>query len=300
MTPQVELVLDARAELGEAPCWDADAGVVIWVDITAGVVHRTDPATGADETIDVGRSVGSAVPTTDGRLAIATDDGFWFVDPSTGGIEPIASIDPAPGVVMNDGKTDGSGRYWAGTKDAEAGRPLGSLYRLDADGTVSEMVGGVTLSNGLGWSLDGRTMYHIDSTTYGIDAYDADPASGAILNRRRLVDLPREWGLPDGMTVDVEGFLWVAFWTGSAVRRLDPSGNLAATIGLPVSLVTSCAFGGPDLTDLYVTSARVGVSEEQLRAEPHAGGVFRLRPGVRGVRGSAFAYRGSPDIRERS
>jgi sugar lactone lactonase YvrE len=288
VTTGVELILDARAELGEAPVWDADAGVLVWVDITAGVVHRTDPLTGSDETTDVGRSVGSAVPTTDGRLAIATDEGFWFVDPSTGEMEPIARIDAAAGVLMNDGKTDPSGRYLAGTKDAEASRPIGSLYRLDADRTVTEMIGGVTLSNGLAWSLDGRTMYFIDSTTYGIDAFDADPKSGAISNRRRLVDLPREWGLPDGMTVDAEGFLWVAFWTGSAVRRLDPGGNLVSAVELPVSLVTSCAFGGPDLSDLYVTSARIGLSNAQVLTEPAAGGLFRCRPGPRGRSAKAF------------
>jgi sugar lactone lactonase YvrE len=283
MTLDVELVLDARADLGEAPFWDAEAGVLVWVDITAGVIHRTDPETGEDHTLDVGGSVGSAVPAADGRLAIATDDGFSFVAPSTGRIEPIARIDTAPGVVMNDGKTDGAGRYWAGTKDAEGRHPLGSLFRLDPDRTVTEVVRGVTISNGLGWSPDRRTMYHIESATHGIDAYDTDPGSGSISRWRRLADFPRAWGLPDGMTVDAEGFLWVAFWTGSAVRRLDPSGNLVSTVELPVSLVTSCAFGGPDLGDLYVTTARTGLPEDQVRAEPHAGAVFLLRPGVRGV-----------------
>ena len=288
MTAEVELVLDARAELGEAPIWDGDAGLLVWVDISAGVVHRTDPVKETDETIDVGRSVGSAMPTSDGRLAIATDDGFWSVDPTTGRMEPIARIDDLPGVMMNDGKTDRAGRYWAGTKDSEGRRPLGSLYRLDLDRTVTEVFGGVTISNGLAWSPDQRTMYFIDSATYGIDVLDSDPGSGTISERRRLVDFPKEWGLPDGMTVDETGSLWVAFWTGSAVRRLDPEGTLVTTMELPVSLVTSCAFGGPDLADLFVTSARTGLSEEQVQMEPHAGGLFRLRPGVRGARASAF------------
>jgi sugar lactone lactonase YvrE len=289
VTADVELVLDARAELGEAPVWDADAGLLLWVDITAGVVHRTDPETGVDEAIGVGRSVGSAVPTADGRLAIATDEGFSYLDPATGNIEPIASIDTAPDVVMNDGKTDRAGRYWAGTKDIEARRPIGSLFRLDPDRTVTEVIRGVTLSNGLAWSPDGRTIYYIDSTTYGIDAFDADLASGAISARRRLVDLPREWGLPDGMTVDEDGFLWVAFWTGSTIRRLDHTGNLVATVELPVSLVTSCAFAGHDLADLYVTSGRGGLPEDWLAAETHAGGLFRLRPATRGLPQRAFS-----------
>ena len=291
MTFEVELVLDARAELGEAPVWDAEAGVLVWVDITAGVIHWTDPTTGRDETIDVGRSVGAAVPAADGRLAIATDDGFWSVDPPTGVIETIALIDASPGAVMNDGKTDPAGRFWAGTKDGEGRRQLGSLYRLDPDRMVTEVVRGVTISNGLGWSPDGRTMYYIDSATYGIDAFDTDPESGSISQRRRLVDLPREWGLPDGMTVDEEGFLWVAFWTGSAVRRLDAAGVLVSTIGFPVSLVTSCAFGGGRLDELYVTTARASLSDDELRARPGAGGIFRLRPGTRGIEQPAFGSR---------
>jgi sugar lactone lactonase YvrE len=288
VTTDVELVLDARAELGEAPFWDSDAGLLLWVDITAGKVHRTDPRTGTDESIDVGREVGSAVPTDDGRLAIATDDGFLFLDPATGDLEPIASIEATPGVIMNDGKTDGSGRYWAGTRDAEGRRPIASLYRLDPDRRVTQVLDGVTLSNGLGWSPDHHTMYFIDSTTYGIDSFDADAASGSISKRRRLVDLPREWGLPDGMTVDEEGFLWVVFWTGSTVRRLDPNGKLASIVELPVGLVTNCSFGGPDLGDLYVTSARIGLSQGDLRTQPEAGGIFRLRPGVRGARAHPF------------
>jgi len=153
---------------------------------------------------------------------------------------------------------------------------------------VSEVVRGVTISNGLGWSPDGHTLCYIDSPTYGIDAFDTEPGSGAISGRRRLVDLPREWGLPDGMTVDEEGFLWVAFWTGSAIRRLDPTGELVSTVGFPVSLVTSCTFGGPDLDELYVTSARGDLSEAELRDQPAAGGLFRLRPGVRGRRSSPW------------
>ena len=288
MTTDVELVLDAQAELGEAPVWDAQAGVLLWVDITAGVVHRTDPTMGADDALDVGRTVGSAVPTNDGGLVIAVDDGFWFVDLESGEPELIAPVPVSDGVMMNDGKTDTAGRFWAGTKDKEGRRPLGSLYRLGLDGTVTEVVRDVTISNGLDWSPDGRTMYYIDSSTYRIDAFDADPATGSISERRPLVDLPREWGLPDGMTVDEEGFLWVAFWTGSAVRRLDPRGRLVTTIGFPVTLVTSCAFGGPELDELYVTTARIGLSEAELRDQAAAGGVFRLLPGVRGLPARSF------------
>ena len=288
MTTDVELVLDARAELGEGPVWDARSGRLIWVDITAGVIHRTDPTTGADDTLDVGRTVGAAVPAADGRLAIAVDDGFWFADLETGELERIAPIPVSDELMMNDGKTDGAGRFWAGTKDAHGNRPLGSLYRLDPDRSVTGMVDGVTISNGLGWSPDDTAMYYIDSPTHAVDVFRFDPASGSIADRRRLVELPREWGLPDGMTVDEDGFLWVAFWTGAAIRRLDPGGTLVASIGFPVTLVTSCTFGGPELDELYVTTARVGLSDEELRDQPAAGGLFRLRPGVSGRRASPY------------
>jgi sugar lactone lactonase YvrE len=279
----VELVLDARAELGEAPVWDPGSRRLLWVDIARGLIHRFDPVTSGDESVDVGRSVGAAVPAADGGVVFAADDGFWSMDMTTRRTERIAEIEALPDVAMNDGTTDGAGRFWAGTKDADGRSPLGTLYRLDADRSVTRALTGVTISNGLGWSPDQRAMYYIDSATYGIDAFDMDSASGSLSNRRRLVDLPREWGLPDGMTVDAEGFLWVAFWTGSSVRRLDPDGNAVSTIELPVSLVTSCAFGGDELDDLYVTTARIGLSDEQLLKEPNAGGLFRLTPGVRGT-----------------
>jgi sugar lactone lactonase YvrE len=286
----VELVLDAGAELGEAPCWDTDTQVLIWVDITPGLVHLFDPGTGDDRSFEVEQPVGAAVPTASGRLALAVSDGFAILDPETGRVERVAEVERAtPETTMNDGKCDAAGRFWAGTKDIEAGRPIGSLYRLDADLSVTRVVSEVTLSNGLGWSPDHQTMYYIDSMTYGIDAFDFALDDGSVSSRRRLVQLPRAWGLPDGMTVDEEGSIWLAFWGGSSVRRLAPDGTVTAVVELPVSQVTSCVFGGEDLSDLYVTSAKDGLPDDRLRDEPHAGGVFRLRPGVRGLPQTPFA-----------
>lgn len=287
---EVELVLDAGAELGEAPCWDSGAQLLLWVDITAGMVHRFDPAHGGDETFDIGQPVGAAVPTESGQIALAVSNGFAILDVRTGRVERVADVDlGVSGTMMNDGKCDPAGRFWAGTKDIEGRAPTGSLYRLDADHRVIRVVPGVTLSNGLDWSPDQRTMYYIDSTTYGIDAFDFEISTGDLSDRRRPVELPREWGLPDGMTVDEEGCLWVAFWGASSLRRFESDGELVTVIDLPVSQVTSCAFGGDDLDDLYVTSARGGLSPQELREQPHAGGLFRLRPGVRGLPSHPFA-----------
>jgi sugar lactone lactonase YvrE len=284
MTLDVDLVLAAGADLAEGPSWDAEAQALIWVDITQALVHRFDPASERDEAFDVGRSVGAAVPTTSGRLAFAASDGFSLLDPETGRMRPIAEVEAGdPQTRMNDGKCDAAGRFWAGTMDVEGRRPLGSLYRLDADHRLMRVLTGVTISNGIGWSPDDRTMYYIDSITHGVDAFDFEPETGSVSDRRRLVGFPTEWGLPDGMTVDEEGFLWVAFWDGAAVRRITPDGRVASVVRFPVSRVTSCAFGGEDLTDLYVTSAKNGLSGAQLREQPDAGGLFRLRPGVRGL-----------------
>jgi len=287
---EIEIALDARAELGEGPSWDPATRRLIWVDITAEVVHRFDPATGEDELFDIGQPVGAAVPAVDGRVALAISDGFAFLDPATGAVERIADVEAdLEDTMMNDGKCDPAGRFWAGTKDAKGSRPVGSLYRLGADPTPTRMLTGLTVSNGLGWSPDHRTMYFIDSPTYRIDVFDFDLSVGAIADRRTLAEIPKAWGLPDGMTVDDDGFVWVAFWGGSAVRRFDPRGAVVSTFMFPVSQVTSCAFGGEDLSDLYVTSARDGLSEARLAEEPHAGALYRLRPDVRGQHPHPFA-----------
>jgi sugar lactone lactonase YvrE len=284
MTVELELPLDAQAELGEAPSWDPEARRLIWVDITGGIVHRFDPAARTDEPFEIGQPVGAAVPTTDSRLALAVSDGFSILDPASGRVEQIADLKPdVSGTMMNDGKCDPAGRFWAGTKDANGSRPIGSLYRLGADRRPATVLTGVTVSNGLGWSSDRTTMYYIDSPTHRIEVFDFDLDSGELANRRTLVHLPANWGLPDGMTVDEEGFLWVAFWSGSAVRRFDPVGKVVSTIEFPVSQVTSCAFGGDDLAELYVTTARDSLSEAQLEGQPLAGALFRLRPGIRGL-----------------
>ena len=281
---EVELALDARSDLGEGPSWDAATQRLLWVDIPAGAVHRLDPRSGEDERFDVGQPVGAAVPAADGRIALAVSDGFAMLDTATGAIERIADVEAdQPDTMMNDGKCDPAGRFWAGTKDAAGSRPVGALYRLGIDRSPTRILTGVAISNGLGWSPDGSTMYYIDSPTHRIDAFAFDAASGDASDRRTFLELPEELGLPDGMTVDEEGFLWVAFWDGAAIRRFDPKGRMHTEVALPVRRVTSCAFGGPDLSELFVTSARDGLSDPELAEQPLAGGVFRIEPGVRGL-----------------
>jgi sugar lactone lactonase YvrE len=290
-----ELILDAGAELGEGPVWQAPDRVVLWVDITAGLVHRFDPATGRDETFGVGAPVGAVVPTTSGRWALTGPDGFALYDPATGERETLADVEADdPRTRMNDGACDPAGRFWAGTMDVEGRRPIGSLYRLGSDRVPARVLDGVTISNGLAWSPDASTMYYIDSVTHAVDALDFETETGAVAARRHLAEFPEAWGLPDGMTIDEEGFLWVAFWRGSALRRIAPDGRVVATVRFPVSLVTSCAFGGADLSDLYVTSARIELTEVERGEQPTAGGLFLLRPGVRGLPADPYVDAATP------
>jgi sugar lactone lactonase YvrE len=286
----VELVLDARAELGEGPVWDTRAGVLVWVDILAGHVHRYDPATGADSVTEVGQPVGAVGLRESGGLVLAVRDGFALLDEDGSAPRLLAAVEREDlETRMNDGEVDPAGRFWAGTMELDGALGRGSLYRLDPGGTVTRVLADVSISNGLGWSPDERTLYYIDSPTQRIDAYDYHRSSGAISNRRTVVEIEAGDGLPDGLTVDAEGFLWVALWGGSTIRRYAPDGRLDHVVELPVSQVTSCAFGGSDLADLYVTSAWAGLEEQQRRAEPVAGGVFRLRPGVCGLPVRGFA-----------
>lgn len=277
---QPELVLDARSDLGECPTWDDRRRVLLWIDIHAGRVHSLDPVSGEVRTTEVGQPVGALAPRERGGLVLALQGGFALLDPESGGPRLVAEVEAGERRTrLNDGKCDAAGRFWAGTMEHEGREPIGSLYRLDPGGAVRPMVTGVSLSNGLGWSPDRRTMYYVDSPTRRVDAFDFDLAAGEVANRRTLVALEREAGIPDGLAVDAEGHVWLALWGGSAVRRYSPSGQLAGIVDLPASLITSCTFGGPDLDELYITSAR----RDLRRPEPAAGGIFRVRPGVTGL-----------------
>lgn len=285
-----EVVLNAGAELGEGPVWDNSTQTLIWVDLLRGVVHRSDLVRGVDEVIDVGRPVGAVAPRAGGGLVIATAAGFESLDPATGSVTTLAAVEQDQAETrMNDGKCDPRGRFWAGTMAEDATPGKGALYRLDPDGSVQLVIDQVTISNGLAWDEARNTMYFIDTGRASIDAFDYDPESGGIGRRRCLVEIPREKGLPDGMAIDNEGGLWVALCFGWCVNRYTPQGELDDVIAFPVSEVTSCAFGGSDLGDLYVTTGSLGLQPAELRAQPGAGGVFRLRPGVAGPLPPPFA-----------
>jgi sugar lactone lactonase YvrE len=278
-----ELVLDYQAELGEGPVWDAGASCLWFVDILRGRIHRFDPATRALETFEVGSMVGAVVPAEGGDLVLAVHDGFARFDLATRRLTMIAEVEAdRPDQRMNDGKCDAAGRFWAGTMALDERAGAGALYRLDPGGEVHTMLHHVSISNGLDWSNDGRLMYFVDSPTQSIDVFDFDLAAGTIANRRSLLRVGPVHGMPDGLTLDADGYIWVSLWGGGGVRRYAPDGSLDAIIRLPTTYPTSCAFGGPDLRDLYITTAAIRLSESERGNQPQAGGLFRCRPAVGG------------------
>lgn len=281
---EAELIVDGRYALGEGPCWDPATESLLWVDIEAMRIHRmaTD---GGLESIQLERSVGAVAPRAGGGLVAAVADGFALLD-AAGGLERLIPVEAdRPEQRMNDGKVDRRGRFWAGTMHLEYLPGTGSLYRLDPDGTPERVLGGLALSNGLDWSPDGERMYFIDSLTHCVDVFDVEEPAGRLLDRRPFVEVPESRGLPDGLTVDAQGNVWVCCWDGGVVTAWDPSGTPLGEIRLPTGRVTSCAFGGPALDRLFITTA-VGSNPS---SPPPAGGIFAASPGTRGRPREAFA-----------
>lgn len=292
MIIEAHLELDAKATLGEGPCWNAGRQSLYWVDIEEGKLHVYDPAKREDRAISVGQPIGAVVTRRSGGLLLALQQGFYAFDPDTETLKHLHNPEPhLPENRFNDGKCDPAGRFWAGTMAMREAPDCGSLYCLDTDLTVHKKVEAVSISNGLAWSPDERMMYYVDSPTRIVTAFDYDKASGEIANRRVVIQIPDGMGFPDGMSIDEEGMLWIALWDGAMVGRWNPAnGELLGKIPLPVSRPTSCVFGGENLDELYITSARSRLDEETLAAQPLAGGVFKCRPGVRG--GPAWDFAG--------
>jgi sugar lactone lactonase YvrE len=289
---EADVALDARAELGEGPLWDEGEGVLWWVDIMRGHVHRFDAERGHDHVFEVGQPVGAvALRSARPGLVLAVKDGFATLNTVSGGVEMLADVEKSrSGNRMNDGYCDTRGRFWAGTMAMdETGPPAGALYRLDPNGRVTRMLQGVGVSNGIDWSPDGTTMYYADTSTGRVDAFDFDSRSGAISERRPFVTLGNGAGKPDGLVLDAEGYCWVAAWDGWQLQRYAPDGRLDLVVHLPVARVTKCAFGGTALDELYITTARIGLSERERASQPLAGSVFCFRPGVRGRTPNRYA-----------
>ncbi|MFG2962014.1 MULTISPECIES: SMP-30/gluconolactonase/LRE family protein [unclassified Streptomyces] len=280
-TTAYEVAVAAEATLGEGPTWDPATGRLLWIDILGSRVHTYDPATGRRTIRTTDQHVGAVKPRAGGGLVLNLRDGVALLDPDD--TFRWLHREPVPGRRANDAAVAPDGSLWAGTMRYDEAAGGGTLARVTADGTATTLLADVTVSNGTGWSPDGRHVYYIDTPTNRVDVFDYDGELPS--NRRPLVTIEEGAGYPDGLTVDADGCVWVALWDGGAVRRYTPTGELDRVITLPTPRTTACAFGGADLTDLYVTTARVGLE----RPHPTAGSLLVIPGAGKGVAQPAFA-----------
>jgi sugar lactone lactonase YvrE len=277
MPPQP--VLAHTCMLGESPLWDIAQQLICWVDILKGEVHQYSVENKIHTVISVNQMLGAIGLCENGNFVAALQNGFGFIDRSNHQVTMI--VDPEaglPGNRFNEGKCAPDGRFWAGTLALKETTGAGSVYCLQPDLSVIKKIEGVTISNGIAWSIDSSVLYYIDTPTLAIAAYEYDTASGSISNRKIVITISEKDGFPDGMTIDNEGMLWIAFWGGWKIARWDPNtGKKLLEIRLPVSRVTSCTFGGAQLQDLFITTATKDLTAGELEQQPLAGSLFLIK-----------------------
>jgi sugar lactone lactonase YvrE len=281
---KAELLLDAKATLGEGPIWDSKTQTLYWLDILEKRIYS-----GTQILIQLDDLIGCLAPCKNGNLilALSGDEGRATIvdlEPGSSQQTVLAALSEEPATNrFNDGKCDPAGRFLAGTMDLNEKDPNGTLYSFDGR-QVTILISGVTISNGLAWSPDQKTFYYIDTPTREVKAFDYDLATGQIANPRRAIHIPEPLGWPDGMTSDTDGNLWIAMWGGAQMTKWNPNtGKLLEQIPVPALHTSSCVFGGKDMNELYVTSARKGMSEADLKKYPLSGGLFKIITNVEGM-----------------
>ena len=294
LTGQVQtarLLHKEAALCGEGPIWNPFTKTLFWVDIDGQKLFEWNPATQKNREWSFDKKISTVVPETPQTVVFTLSDEIVRFNLATGQSEQLMAIDAGEGNVrFNDGKCDPEGRLWAGTMVMRGERGSGALYRMDADG-LTTMVTGVNCSNGIVWTKDKRTMYYIDTPTSEIVAYDYDPQTGNISNRRVAVTVPPEMGWPDGMTIDTNDMLWVGHWGGGGVYHWNPkTGQLIGKIGVPAPNVTACAFGGKDMETLFITTAGGG-NKELLEKYPLSGSLFYCQPESKGLKPNLFKWK---------
>jgi sugar lactone lactonase YvrE len=288
VTDAIRCIADVRANVGEGPVWVESEQALYWVDNKGNRVFRLRES-GEVESFETPFQICCLAPKSSGGFIAGTDRGFAAVDPAHARFDIIANPEAAlPGNRFNDGKTDAQGRFWSGTMDNAEKATTGSLYKLDPDLRWTKMDSGYHVTNGPAFDPQRGRMYHTDSAPRTIYAFDVS-GSGDLGGKRVFLQFGEADGHPDGMTVDSRGDLWVCFWDGWCLRRISPEGEVLDRIAMPVQRPTSCAFGGPDLDRLYVTSARKGLDAESLAMQPCAGGLFLVETDSRGVAQAPFA-----------
>lgn len=289
---KIDVVVEHTSLLAEGPVWDNVEKSICWVDILNGKIHQFSTVQNKFTSIFVHQLIGSFAICTDGNFIVAMQNGFAFVNRKNGNIKKITDPEAhLPGNRFNEGKCDPAGRFWAGSMPLNETEQAGSVYMLESDFSVTKKINNVTISNGMAWSINHTILYYIDTPTMTVVSYDYDINSGGITNKKVVIKVSQTEGYPDGMTIDDEGMLWIAHWGGWQVTRWNPvSGEKIFTIKLPVSNVSCCTFGGEDLRDLYITSAKKDLTEKQLVEQPLAGSLFVIKNcGFSGL--TAFKFR---------
>jgi sugar lactone lactonase YvrE len=289
---KIETVTNHLCVLGEGPVWDAAKNEIIWVDIIDGAIHQYSFANELLKTFSMGELIGCVALCKNDDLIFASRSGFGLLDRNTGTKKMLHHPEThLPINRFNDGKCDAAGRLWAGTMAIDETIGAGSVYLMDINKSEKK-INNTTISNGIAWNSDNTILYFIDTPTFEVVSYQFNKITGDISERKVVIQIPKEDGHPDGMTIDTEGMLWIAHWDGWQVTRWNPlTGEKLSFIQMPVSKVTSCIFGGPELKDLFITSARKGLSEEALKEQPLAGALFVIRNcGYQGLPAFEFNY----------
>ena len=280
----------AKTILGEAPYWMADEAALYWVDIDGKAILRYDATTKAREIFPQDHEVGCIIPRQSGGFIAGIDDGLAYFSADLSLIDILAAPEEnIPRTRFNDGQCDRRGRFWVASADRSETEPLGAIYCVSGAGKVRQAIPGIIVGNGLGWSPDNRTMYYTDTGRGAIYALDYDIETATASNQRVFKQVDDAVGYPDGLTVDADGFIWSAHWNGWRVTRYDPDGEIERVVEFPVPNVTSVTFGGPDMDMLFVTTARLELSDTQIAEAPLSGGLFIVETGVTGMREAAFA-----------
>jgi len=285
------LVYEAKAKLGEGAIWNPETQCLYWVDIEGQTFNVYDPVTAVNRAYPTPKRIGTVVPVNAKVVLVALEDGIAAIDLDKGSVHYQLNTDIhlSHNKRFNDGKCDAAGNFWVGTLSMDGVREVSSLYCVKADFSLEEKVKGVSISNGIAWSLDGNFMYYIDTPTGEIVQYNFDAISSNLSQRKVIVKIPDTMGYPDGMTIDNEGMLWVALWDGFGVARFDPAtGSLLQKINVPAPKVTSCAFGTENLDTLFITTASVEMTEEELNQYPLSGSVFAIKVGAQGIKANSF------------
>lgn len=289
---KVHLEIDAKAQLGEGALWHPTENKLYWVNIEGRTLHICDPATKENRSIPVKERIGTVVPVQKGGALVALQNGIHYINTESGELNLLINPLSDPNIRFNDGKCDPSGRFWVGSMHLKFVTHAASLYRMDTHLHIEKVLNDITVSNGIAWTKDKKIMYYVDTPLQRIDAFDYHDTDGSVTNRRTVVTIPLEKGSPDGITLDTEGNIWVALWGGNAVGKFDPlTGQQLDSIPVPAPNVSSCAFGGPNLDTLYITTARGELPSNLLSEYPLSGGVFSVVPGSKGL--PANFYRGT-------